>query len=166
MGNISLIVAMADNRVIGKSGDTRLLWHIPEDFKHFKALTTGKPIIMGRKTYDSIGRPLPNRPNIVVTRQANWSVSGVTVAGSLDDAFKMAQNMAAEEIMVIGGAEIYKAALPFATSVYLTHIHKAYDGDALFPVLCESEWREISRQKGTQCQEAAMDYEFVTYQRI
>mgnify|MGYP003385942491 CR=1 FL=1 len=164
MSNISLIVAMADNRVIG--GDNKLLWHISEDLKRFKALTTGKPIIMGRKTYDSIGRPLPNRTNIVVTRQPNWSTEGVSVVNSLEDAFKMAENSPGGEVMVIGGTEIYKAALPFATSVYLTHIHKAYDGDALFPVLSPNEWRETAREKGTQCAEAGIDYEFVTYQRI
>lgn len=162
--SISLIAAMAENRVIG--GGNKLLWHISEDLKRFKALTLGKPVIMGRKTYDSIGRPLPNRPNIVVTRQPGWSAPGVSVAATLGDAFKMAENQGDGEIMVIGGGEIYKAALPFATSVYLTCIHKAYDGDALFPVLDASEWREVSREKGAECAQNGLDYEFVKYQRI
>jgi dihydrofolate reductase len=155
---ISLIVAMAENRVIG--GDNKLLWHIPEDLKRFKALTTGKPIIMGRKTYDSIGRPLPNRPNIVITRQAGWTAPGVTVVGSLEDAVKTAENMGSDEIMVIGGAQIYSQALQYATRVYLTHIHKAYDGDARFPELPATEWMESDRQAG-----AEDFYEFITYQR-
>lgn len=164
MSHISLIVAMAENRVIG--GDNKLLWHISEDLKRFKALTIGKPVIMGRKTYDSIGRPLPNRPNIVITRQDNWSTEGVTAVNSLEAALQTAEKLGSGEIMVIGGAQIYKAALPFATRVYLTLIHKVYNGDALFPVLPSDEWRETSREKGTQVAEAGMDYEFVTYQRI
>jgi len=164
MSEIALIVAQAQNRVIG--GDNKLLWHIPEDLKRFKALTTGKPIIMGRKTYDSIGRPLPNRTNIVITRQQGWKTDGVTVVNSLEDAFKTAKTLGSEEVMVIGGAEIYKAALPFATSVYLTQIQKAYDGDALFPVLDQSEWQETSREKGAQCAESGIEYEFIKYQRI
>ena len=158
MTEISLIVAMADNRVIG--GDNKLLWHISEDLKRFKALTIGKPVVMGRKTYDSIGRPLPNRPNIVVTRQEGWTAPGVTAVTNLEDALKTAGNLASGEIMVIGGAQIYAQALPFATRVYLTHIHKAYDGDARFPELPQSEWKETERQKGEG------DYEFITYQRI
>lgn len=159
MSVISLIVACADDNVIG--GDNKLLWHIPEDLKHFKALTLGKPVIMGRKTYDSIGRPLPNRPNIVITRQDTWTAPGVTVAKSLEDALKTAENLGSEEIMVIGGAQIYAQALPFATRVYLTRIHKAYDGDARFPQLPEKEWQETQRQQGAEA-----FYEFITYQRI
>lgn len=163
MTNISLIVAMSQNRVIG--GDNKLLWHIPEDLRHFKNLTLGKPVIMGRKTYDAIGRPLPKRPNIVVTRQKNWKAEGVEAAGSLEEALQLAEKHGSSDIMVIGGAEIYKQALPFATCVYLTHIHKVYTGDALFPALDPKEWQETSRQKGEECASAGMDYEFITYKR-
>lgn len=160
---IALIAACAENRVIG--GNNQLLWHIPEDLKHFKALTLGKPVIMGRKTFDSIGRPLPNRPNIVITRQQGWTAGGVTVAHSLEDALKTAQKLDAREIMIIGGAQLYAQALPFATRVYLTLIHKVYDGDALFPELIQSEWRQTDRKKGVECLTAGMDYEFITYER-
>lgn len=163
MTDISLIVAADQNNIIG--GDNKLLWHIPEDLKRFKALTLGKPIIMGRKTYDSIGRPLPSRPNIVITRNPQWKADGLTVVTSLEDAFKAAESLG-PETMVIGGATIYEAALPFATSVYLTRIHKAYDGDAVFPALSPSEWQEVSRTKGEQCEAAGIDYEFIKYQRI
>lgn len=163
MTAIALIAAQAENRVIG--GDNKLLWHIPEDFRHFKSLTMGKPIIMGRKTYDSIGRPLPKRPNIVITRQKDWQAEGVIAAGSLAEAFKLAESFGPEEIMVIGGAGIYAQALPFATTVYLTHIHKAYDGDALFPELPAKDWRETERRKGDESPDG-LTYDFITYQRI
>lgn len=161
---ISLIAAMAENRTLGAGN--RLLWHIPEDFRHFKTLTMGKPVIMGRKTQESIGKPLPGRPNIVVTRNKGWSATGVTTAATLEDAFKMAENMGFTEVMVIGGAEIYAQALPFATSVYLTHIHKVYTGDVFFPALDPKVWQEKDRKKGADCAAAGMDYEFITYQRI
>ncbi len=161
MPEISLIVAMAENRVIG--GDNKLLWHLPEDLKHFKALTTGKPIIMGRKTYDSIGRPLPNRTNIVITRQQNWTAEGVSVVPSLEEALKTAETINEKEIMVIGGAQVYEAALPFATRVYLTLLHKVYTGDAVFPELPEKEWTETARVSNTG---PGIDYDFITYQRI
>lgn len=160
---ISLIVAMADNRVIG--GDNKLLWHISEDLKHFKAMTLGKPVIMGRKTFDAIGRALPGRPNIVITRQGDWKSPGVETASSLEDALKKAEKHSSSEIMVIGGAQIYAAALPFATSVYLTHIHKVYTGDALFPAL-SSEWKETDRRKGNESPHDGVEYDFVTYQKV
>lgn len=163
MTHISLIVAADENNIIG--GDNKLLWHIPEDLKHFKALTLGKPIVMGRKTYDSIGRPLPGRPNIVITRNPQWKADGVTTATSLEEAFDTAETLG-PETMVIGGATIYEAALPFATSVYLTRIHKVYTGDAAFPALSQAEWQEVSRTKGEHCATAGIEYEFIKYQRI
>lgn len=163
MTEISLIVAATENNIIGS--DNKLLWHIPEDLKRFKALTLGKPIVMGRKTYDSIGKPLPGRPNIVITRNPQWKADGVTVVTSLEDALKAAETLG-PETMIIGGATIYEAALPFATSVYLTRIHKVYTGDAAFPALSPSEWRETDRIKGEHCDAAGMEYEFIKYQRI
>ncbi|HEY8964529.1 MAG TPA: dihydrofolate reductase [Alphaproteobacteria bacterium] len=160
---ISLIAAQDQNRVIG-DGD-KMLWHIPEDFKYFKATTMGKPIIMGRKTFDSIGRPLPGRSNIVITRNHDWKADGVTVAYSLEDAIKKAESRGIEEIMVIGGAQIYAQALQSATRVYLTLVQGVYNGKALFPELPSAVWREVSRKHGTQCDEVGIDYDFVVYER-
>ena len=127
MSIVSLVVAMADNGVIGKNG--ALPWHIPEDMRHFKALTVGKPCIMGRKTWDSLPRkPLPERENIVVARDHAFRVEGAVVAHTVEEAFAHAEGAA--EICVIGGAEIYKAALPRATRIDLTEVHRAFDGDA------------------------------------
>jgi dihydrofolate reductase len=161
---ISLIAAVAEHNVIG--GGNAMLWHIPEDFKYFKSVTIGKPIIMGRKTFDSIGRPLPGRLNIVITRQTGWAADGATVAVSLEDAIKIAEKTGASEAMVIGGAQIYAAALPFATTVYLTHIQKVYTGDAVFPALDPNVWQEVSRIKGQDCAQIGIDYEFTVYKRI
>lgn len=161
---ISLIAAVAANNVIGEGN--AMPWHLPEDFRHFKSVTMGKPVLMGRKTYESIGKALPGRPNIVITRNPGWSAPGVTTANSLEDALKQAENMGAAEAMVIGGAQIYATALPFATSVYLTHIHKVYNGDAVFPALPSGAWREVSRQRGQDCAQAGMEYDFTVYERI
>jgi len=160
---ISLIVAAAENDVIG-DGET-LLWHIPEDFRYFKATTMGKPIVMGRKTFDSIGKPLPKRRNIVVTRQDDWAFEGVETAKSVEDAIKMAENGGAEEVMIIGGGQIYAQALPIATCVYLTRIHNVYNGRTLFPSLDTSVWQEVARQKGSECETVGIDYDFIVYER-
>jgi dihydrofolate reductase len=138
---LSLIVARASNGVIGK--DNQLPWHLPADLKYFKAVTMGKPIVMGRKTFESIGRPLPGRHNIVVTRNPDFSSNGITVVHSVEAAIAAAIEVA--EIMLIGGTELYKLSLPLADRIYLTEIHQDFDGDAHFPVL-ESRWREISRE--------------------
>jgi dihydrofolate reductase len=161
---ISLIAAVAENNVIG--GGNAMLWHIPEDFKYFKSVTMGKPIIMGRKTFDSIGRALPGRLNIVITRQVGWMAEGVTIAASLEDALKIAEKTDTSEAIVIGGAQIYAAALPFATTVYLTHIQKVYTGDAVFPALDPNVWQEVSRTQGKDCAKVGIDYEFTVYKRI
>jgi len=160
---ISLIAAIDQNRVLGDG--EKMLWHIPEDFKFFKATTMGKPIIMGRKTFDSIGRALPGRPNIVITRQADWTAEGVSVANSLEDAIKKAESHDIPEIMVIGGGQIYAQALQSATRVYLTHIQGVYNGNALFPALPPAEWQEVSRQHGTECDKIGIRYDFVVYER-
>ena len=138
---LSLIVARASNGVIGK--DNQLPWHLPADLKYFKAVTMGKPIVMGRKTFESIGRPLPGRHNIVVTRNPDFTSNGITVVHSVEAAIAAAIEVA--EIMLIGGTELYKLSLPLADRIYLTEIHQDFDGDAHFPVL-ESRWREISRE--------------------
>lgn len=143
---ISLIVAIAANRVIGR--DNALPWHIPEDLKWFKENTLGKPVIMGRKTWESIGRPLPRRPNIVVTRQRGWSAEGAHPAHSLAEALDLAARLAPEapELMVIGGNALFAEALPVAARLYLTEIGRDYEGDTVFPPFDRAGWREILRR--------------------
>jgi dihydrofolate reductase len=144
---ISLIVAVAENGVIGRGGT--LPWHVPSDLKTFRRLTMGRPVIMGRKTFTSIGKPLPGRDNIVVTRDAGFSAAGTNRAGSIDEALDIARRMAAErgvdEIMVIGGAEIFALTLSLADRIYLTRIHARPDGDVTFPEPDPRIWHEVSR---------------------
>lgn len=144
---ISLIVAVAENGVIGRGG--ALPWHVPSDLKTFRRITMGRPVIMGRKTYASIGKPLPGRDNIVVTRDAGFSAAGTNRAASIDEALDIARHKAAErgvdEIMVIGGAEIFALTLPLADRIYLTRIHAQPDGDVTFPEPDPSIWREVTR---------------------
>lgn len=165
---LSIIVAVAQNNVIGRNNE--LPWYLPQDLKYFKSVTLGKPIIMGRKTFESIGKPLPGRTNIVVTRQANWQFSGVLVAQSVQEAIRIAeqfcteQNQRAEEVMVIGGAEIYSHALAIADRVYLTHIDiKVENGDAFFPDLSVTEWQKVSEMPGESG--ASLHHSFSIYER-
>ncbi len=160
--NISLIAAMAHHRVIGKNN--QLPWHLPADLKHFKMITTGKPIIMGRKTYESIGKPLPNRQNIVLTTHRDWSASGVTAVNSWEQALLACDS--ASEVMVIGGAQLYEQTLAVATHLYLTLIDAEIEGDAFFPEWNHSEWIEIDRkfQPADPLNQYAM--EFVNLQRL
>ena len=151
---LSLIVAMAQNRTIGRNN--QLPWHLPEDLKYFKSVTMGKPIVMGRKTFESIGRPLPGRLNIVITRNSEWQHPGVTTASSLQQATVIAAEQAAtkqdsraemQEVMVIGGEEIYRVAIDLADRLYITRVQETIQGDAFFPEYNESAWQEISRQE-------------------
>ena len=146
---VALILARADNGVIGAHND--LPWHLPRDLKRFKALTLGKPIIMGRRTHESIGRPLPGRDNIVITRQPGFAAPGCTVVGNLDAAFDTARDAArtsgADEICVIGGGEIYRAALDRADRVYLTEVHMAASGDVTLPPFDADVWQETAREE-------------------
>ncbi|THG70647.1 dihydrofolate reductase [Pseudomonas sp. A-1] len=145
---LALIAALADNRVIGI--DNRLPWHLPADLRHFKALTLGKPIIMGRKTWDSLGRPLPGRLNLVVSRQAGLALDGAEVLPSLAAAIARAEQWAraqgVDELMLIGGAELYAQGLPLAQRLYLTRVHLAPQGDAFFPAFTEDDWRLAGRE--------------------
>lgn len=145
---ISLIVAVAENGVIGRDGG--LPWRMSSDLKTFRRLTMGKPIVMGRRTFQSIGKPLDGRDNIVVTRDPHFDVAGVSTCASASEALTLARVLAttrgADEIMVIGGAELYQAVLPAADRVYYTAVHAAPEGDRHFPQLSPLEWREISRQ--------------------
>lgn len=137
---VSLIVAIAENGVIGDKN--ALLWNIKEDMRHFRTITSGHPVVMGRKTFESIGRPLPNRTNVVITR-GDSTFEGCEVAHSLEEAIAMFP--AEEEIFIIGGAQIYAQALPLADKLYLTIVHQEYEGDTSFPEFDIKEWREISR---------------------
>lgn len=164
---VAMIVAMAKNRVIGVEG--QLPWYLPEDLKFFKRMTQAKPLVMGRKTFASIGKPLPNRLNIVVTRQETFAPDGVRVCHDLPTALALADQQAtieaAEEIMVMGGGEIYRQAMPYASRLYVTEVDIEVEGDAYFPLLDPSEWRETQRVAG-QPNEQQPDYAFVTYERI
>ncbi len=158
--SLSLIVAMASNRTIGI--DNTLPWRIPEDMRHFKALTMGHHLIMGRKTYDSIGKPLSGRTTVVVTRNRDKDIPGCIVAHSLAEAIAACAN---DEIFVVGGAEIYTQALPLADTLYVTEIQQDVDGDAHFPEFDRNVWRELAREKHSQTEPQPLEYHFVTYRR-
>jgi len=164
----SLIVAMARNRVIGNHN--RLPWHLPEDLRHFRELTMGKPMIMGRKTWDSIGRPLPGRDSIVISRQmADPGIERVHVTESLDSAFRLARELTqshdAPECAVVGGAQIYQQALGHADAIYLTVIDKDFDGDTWFPELESGVWREVERESGLSTAVEALKFNFITLRK-
>ena len=141
---LSLLVAASENNVIGK--DNKLPWLLPNDLKYFKNLTWGLPILMGRKTFDSIGKPLPGRKSIVITRNRNWKQEGVEVVHSVADAVEKAETFSAKEIFVIGGAEIFATALSMANRIYLTRIHHQFEGDVFFPKVNSSEWKLVSER--------------------
>lgn len=159
---IAFVVALSDNGVIGKDGD--LPWHIPEDLKHFKRVTMGKPIIMGRKTFASIGKPLPGRTNIVLTTKKDFAADGVKVVHSFGEAVETAQREAPEEIMVIGGAQVYQEALHEADRLYLTYVHQEVEGDTYFPSFDRGEWRETERREAYS-EKAQTTLSFVTLER-
>lgn len=158
---ISLIAAVAQNRAIGK--DNQLLWQLPEDMRYFRETTRGKTVIMGRKTWESLPaafRPLPGRRNIVVTRDRHYVAAGATVTYSLPEAIAAAGN--GDETFVIGGADLYRQALPLAQRLYLTEVAQACAGDAFFPEVPATEWQEVSRQQ--QRSESGIEFAFVVYQ--
>lgn len=161
MAKVSFIVAMAKNRVIGK--DNTLPWHLPADLQHFKQLTLGKPIIMGRKTYESIGRPLPNRTNIIITRDPQFTAEGCKVCHSVAEAFALVAD--SEELMVIGGAAIFAQCFPMADTMYLTYIDAELTGDTYFPAWNAAEWQEVERQNCQPDEKNAYAYSFVTLKR-
>lgn len=141
--HVALVVAVARNGVIGKDG--RLPWHLPEDLKRFRALTMGHHLIMGRQTWESIGRPLPGRTSVVLTTRRDYVAPGAQVVHSLEQA--LAACPADDEIFIIGGAQVYRAGLPLADRIYLTEIDADYEGDVVFPALDRADWREISRER-------------------
>lgn len=159
---LSLIAAMGDNRVIGGAG--KLPWSLPADLRHFKRLTTGRTIVMGRKTFESVGRPLPNRRNIVVTRNPGWREEGVEVAHGLGDALALAAGDG--EVFIVGGQEIYRAALPMADRIYLTRVRGVFEGDAFFPEFEGTGWVLIERAEHGADEKHAYAMSFETYERI
>ena len=160
---LSLIVAISDNYVIGK--DNKIIWHIPEDLKRFKELTTGHTIIMGRKTFESLGKVLPNRRHIILTRDMDYTVENenVQIVHEIEKLDEYLDDK--EENFVIGGAIIYRQFMPKVEKMYVTKIHEKFEGDAYFPIIKEEEWDVIERQEGIKNEENPYNYEFITYVR-
>jgi dihydrofolate reductase len=156
---VYLVAAVAENGVIGANG--KLPWHLPEDLQHFKRLTSGHPVIMGRRTWESIGRPLPNRVNIVVSRRSDFRAEGAQVASSLQHALALCP--AAEPVFVIGGNEVFRAALPCASGLVLTCIHRPYEGDVRFPEFDRADWKEVRREERVAAN--GIPFAFVWYER-
>jgi len=140
---LSIVVAISENNAIGK--DNKLLWHLPADLKHFKEITSGHTIIMGRKTYDSIGKPLPNRRNMVISRNAELNIDGVEIYNTVEQALAQCENE--EEVFLIGGAEIYRQALKYTSKIYLTRVHETYEADTFFPELDPALWTETQVER-------------------
>lgn len=161
MKNISLIVAVSENGIIGN--DNQLLWHLPNDLKRFKSITMNKPIIMGRKTFESIGKPLPGRQNIILTRARYLTLPGCDVVHSVNEALDRTQE--ASEIMIIGGAEIYQLFYPLASKLYLTLVHSVFEGNVHFIAWNPQEWQEISRTDAAQDDKHAFAYSFIDLER-
>lgn len=167
---VSLIVALARNHTIGLNND--MPWHLPDDLRYFRQQTTGKPVVMGRKTFESIGRPLPKRTNIVITRQSDFQPDGVVVVSSLEQALESARAEAAKaddaslrDVIIMGGAQIYTQALPRVDRLLLTEIDAEIEGDTFFPEFDRSEWQETSREHREPCEKNPFPYDFVAYQR-
>lgn len=159
---VSIVVAVAENNSIGKNN--QLLWHLPNDLKHFKNITTGGTIIMGRKTFESIGKPLPNRISIVVSTQKNFDAKGAIVVSSLDVALEKCKNK--DEVFIIGGGEIYKYSLPFVDCIYLTKVHQNFEGDTFFPVLNIDEWKVITEVNHLPDEHHEFSYSFIKLERV
>lgn len=164
---LAIIVAQAENRTIGINN--KLPWHLPEDLKYFKQVTMAKPIIMGRKTYESIGRPLPGRTNIVISRDSSYQREGIRVVHSLEAACDLAESICViegqDEAMVIGGSQIYAEALATCDRLYLTQVHAEVEGDAQFPAFDESEWRELGRETFASDGRNPYNYSFIVLDR-
>ncbi len=165
---LALIVAKSQNNVIGINNN--LPWHLSEDLKYFKRVTMGKPIIMGRKTFESIGRPLPGRTNIVVTHNESYQAEGIKIVHSLKAALELCDAITlidgSDEAMVIGGAELYKQALPLADYLYLTEVHAEVKGDAFFPEFNRDEWQEIGRENFTAIEPNPYNYSFLVLEKM
>lgn len=160
---VKIIVAFDENRVIGK--DNTLIWHLPADLQRFKTLTTGNVILMGRKTYESIGRPLPNRTTIVISRQIDLHIEGVIVVHSVEEAILKAKSISREDIFIVGGAEIYQLCMPLADQILLTQLHDVFEGDAFFPEISPEMWEVTEKERGITDEKNPFQYSFITYQK-
>lgn len=158
---IAIIVAMASNRVIGLN--KKIPWHLSADLKHFKAITLNHPVLMGRKTYESIGKPLPNRHNIIISRNSNYVAKGCIVVSCVAQAIATCQQY--DEVFIIGGAAFYEAMLPKADVLYLTQINKKFTGDTFFPIIAQKEWQEVAREDITTDTNVDFSYSFITLTR-
>jgi dihydrofolate reductase len=161
---IALIAAAAENGVIGR--DNQLPWHLPDEFRYFKQTTEGHHVIMGRRTWESRGKPLPRRVNIVVTSQADYPAPGAIVVSSLAGALRVAEDAGEDEAFVIGGTGLYAEALPIADRLYLTRVHATLDGDAVFPSFDESQWREVDRREHPADERHAFAFTIRTLERV
>ena len=160
---ISMIAAMAHDRVIGK--DNQMPWHLPADLAHFKRVTLGKPVLMGRKTFESIGRPLPGRRNLVISRNPGYQAEGIEVVGSVEAARALLASSAVEELMVIGGGHLYAEMLPSADRLYLTQIDLAVEGDTRFPAFDDGQWQRIDCESHPADEKNPHPYRFESWQR-
>ncbi|PTX18776.1 dihydrofolate reductase [Pontibacter mucosus] len=160
---LAIIVAAAENNVIGKDND--LIWHLPADLKHFKSLTMGHPMIMGRKTFEAIGKPLPGRTSIIITSQKNYQAEGCVVVHSLEEAIAKGKGLDTEQVSIIGGANVYKQALPLADIVYLTRVHASFEGDAYFPELPDDAWQVVEQEHHEPDEKNKYSYTFLTLKR-
>lgn len=160
---ISMIAAMAHDRVIGK--DNQMPWHLPADLAHFKRVTLGKPVLMGRKTFESIGRPLPGRRNLVISRNPDYQVEGIEVVGSVEAALALLAGSSVEELMVIGGGHLYAEMLPSADCLYLTQIDLAVEGDTRFPAFDDGQWQRVDCESHPADDKNPHPYSFETWQR-
>ena len=160
---IKILVAFDENRVIGKNNE--LIWHLPADLKRFKSLTTGHVIVMGRKTYDSIGKPLPNRTTIVISRNPDLQIEGVICTCSMEEAILKAKSLSREEIFIVGGAEIYKLSLAVADQILVTQLHDIFEGDTFFPEIVADQWEVTERERGVTDEKNPYQYSFLTYSR-
>lgn len=160
---ISFVVAADEGNVIGK--ENKLPWHLPNDLKYFKNLTWGMPVLMGRKTFDSIGKLLPGRKNIVITRSQNWKHEGAAVVHSVADALSLAKEEAVKEIFVIGGAEIFNTAYEAATRIYLTRIHHRFEGDVFLPAINQQEWHLVKEVHAAVDEKNAHAHSFQVWER-
>ncbi len=160
---LKILVAFDENRVIGKNN--ALIWHLPADLKRFKALTTGHVIIMGRKTFESIGRPLPNRTTIVISRQQDLKIEGVILAHSVEEAILKAKSISRDDIFIVGGAEIYQLSLPLADQILVTQLHDIFEGDAFFPEISPAIWEVTEQERGVTDEQNAYQFSYLTYTR-
>ncbi|MBP6430730.1 MAG: dihydrofolate reductase [Ferruginibacter sp.] len=161
---ISLVVAAAENNAIGK--ENQLLWHLPNDLKFFKNTTWGMPVIMGRKTFESVSKILPGRFNIVITTQADWSFEEVIMANSLQEAITKAEDTGCKEAYIIGGGKIYKQSMDIATTIYLTRVHTTIEGDTFFPTIDESLWQLVDNKDFEKDAKHIFDYSFQKWERL